>query len=291
VTNKSSELLIVTGLSGAGKSHITSVLEDEGWFVIDNLPPKLILPIINLSEKTNPENYVKIAVVVDVRAREMFNDLSYVLISLEKSKVNFRIIFVDADDEELVKRYEKVRRPHPLQNSSTILDGITKERELLLELRKKSDIYLNTTNKSIHDTSRKLRDLIGDFSRRVFQINIMSFGFKYGLPLDADMVFDLRFLPNPFWVEELRELTGKNENVRDYVFQTPEATEFIENLYKTLQITFDGFVHENKSYTTIAFGCTGGRHRSVAVAEKFYRLLKEHGHSVSIMHRDVSKND
>ncbi|MDR0951011.1 MAG: RNase adapter RapZ [Candidatus Ancillula sp.] len=286
------ELLIITGLSGAGRSHVASVLEDEDWFVIDNLPPKMILPITDIAFGAG-SSINKIAVVIDVRSRKYFADLDSILDELREKKICYRIIFLDASNEELIRRYEQVRRPHPLQNSgdgeNRIVDGIEKERVILKALKKEADIVIDTSKLSIHDLSRKIKSALNSASKQQLKITVMSFGFKRGIPLDAEMMVDMRFLPNPFWIPELKELSGKDQAVSDYVFSSDLATSFIDSFYKTCITTFDGFLHENKSYLTIAFGCTGGKHRSVAMAEEFSRRLQSDGFFATCQHRDLGK--
>ncbi|MDR2508911.1 MAG: RNase adapter RapZ [Candidatus Ancillula sp.] len=283
------EVTVITGLSGAGRSHTAGVLEDLGWFVVDNLPPKMILPLVKMM--TQPGSTTKrLATVVDVRTKNYFQDLEKVVQKLKKRGIQCRIIFIEASDSELVKRYEKVRRPHPLQSKGGgILEAVQKERELTAKLRKSADAVIDTSSLSIHDLSRKLITAMGRESLRKLHLHIMSFGFKHGVPIDADFMVDMRWLPNPFWREDLREFNGLDEKVSEYVLNSMGAREFLENFTNTVIATFDGFLHENKPNLTVAFGCTGGKHRSVAMAKAFADLISERGYKTSVTNRDIGK--
>jgi len=283
------EVLIITGMSGAGRSQAAAALEDLGWFVVDNLPPSMINPLVSLMNKTGSA-VAKLAVVVDVRGGQYFSQLSDSLKQVYDSGVAYRIIFLDASDETLVKRYEQVRRPHPLQGSGRILDGIEEERRVLASIKHRADEIIDTTNLSVNDLARQIRTAIAPgYNEEGVRVNIVAFGFKYGLPLDADMVVDMRFLANPYWVEELRPLTGHDAAVRDYVLSQPGAQEFADNYLKALEPALAGYLKEEKRFVTLAIGCTGGRHRSVAMAEEFARRLRENGHSVTVTARDIGK--
>lgn len=283
-----SQLLIISGLSGAGKSHVSSVLEDCGWFVIDNFLPELLFPIYELIRKSDG-SLPKLAVVIDVRSGEFFDKLNTELKKLKSQEIEPKILFVEADDASLVKRFEKVRRPHPLQNNGTILDGIKRERDVLSVVRENCDYLIDTSGLSIHDTSRRVKNLLESTLNTNLKITVMSFGFKYGAPHDAEIMFDMRFLPNPFWVENLRDLSGLDQKVSDYIFDNQMSTDFFNSYVNVIKKTFDGFLYENKTYLTVAFGCTGGRHRSVAFAEKFAKVLTDDGYNAFVYHRDISK--
>jgi UPF0042 nucleotide-binding protein len=283
------QLLIVTGMSGAGRSTVGNALEDLGWYVVDNLPPQMLEPIADLFRLAKTP-LPKLAVVIDVRGGEFFSDLAENLLRLRTRDIDQRLLFLEATDAALVKRFESVRRPHPLQGEGTLLDGIHEERTRLLQLRESADIIIDTSDLNIHQLSTKIADGFSLNSSRKLQVTVMSFGFKYGLPSDADLVADARFLPNPFWVESLRPFNGEDQKVSDYVLEQTGAEEFISNYLAALQPVLRGYVVENKRYATIAIGCTGGKHRSVAIAK---RIATELGNlpelTVSVKHRDLGK--
>lgn len=281
------ELLVITGMSGAGRSRAAATLEDLGWYVVDNLPPRLLGAMAGLI--TPGSDIKRIAVVVDVRSREFFDELDETLDKLLDQKLDYRVMFLDASDAVLVQRYESVRRPHPLQGGGRLLDGITAERVVLAPLRERSDIYIDTSTLSVHDLARQIRKDLGSSADKGLHLTVMSFGFKYGLPLDADHVADVRFLPNPYWVTELRNLTGRDAPVRDYVLGREGAREFIDAYANLIAPILDGYVHELKPYVTFAIGCTGGKHRSVAMTEYFSTKLRDLGHNVRTIHRDLGR--
>lgn len=283
------ELLIVTGMSGAGRSTVGNALEDLGWYVVDNLPPQMLGPISDLfTLAKNP--LPRLAVVIDVRGGEFFSELSEHLTQLRTREINLRVLFLEATDSALVKRFESVRRPHPLQGNGTILDGISEERNKLLGLRELADVIVDTSDLNVHQLSTKISEGFSLSQTRKLQINILSFGFKYGLPTDADLVADMRFLPNPFWVEELRAFSGEDQQVADFVLAQEGAAEFLKNYVKTLKPVFHGFIRENKRYVTIAIGCTGGKHRSVAMSRALAHELEAMDDvAVTIKHRDLGK--
>lgn len=282
------ELLIITGMSGAGRSRAARALEDLDWYVVDNLPPRMLLPLAKMMTPEG-EGVHRLAAVVDVRSGEFFHELIAVLDDLRDAHLDYRIIFLEADEQSLVKRYESVRRPHPLQGDGRVLDGIRKEKELLAGLRLRSDTIIDTTSMSVHDLARHMREIVAGESDQQIRITVMSFGFKHGLPLDADHVVDVRFLSNPYWVSELRHLTGLDKPVSDYVLELPGALQFIERYATMLTPIMDGYMNELKPFVTIAVGCTGGRHRSVAMAEKLSELLRANGLAVRTIHRDVGR--
>jgi UPF0042 nucleotide-binding protein len=288
-SEKKHELLIVTGMSGAGRSTVGNALEDLGWYVVDNLPPQMLGPIADLFTLAKTP-LPRLAVVIDVRGGEFFSELQEHLAQLRTRSINLRLLFLEATDAALVKRFESVRRPHPLQGNGTILDGIGEERVRLLSLREAADVVIDTSDLNIHQLSNKISDgFTLEHSQRL-QITVMSFGFKYGLPSDADLVADMRFLPNPFWQEALRQFTGEDQEVSDFVLGQPGAEEFITNYLSALKPVLRGYVQENKRYATIAVGCTGGKHRSVATAKRIAaELAKLPDVAVSIKHRDLGK--
>jgi len=283
-----SEILIITGMSGAGRSQAASVLEDLGWYVVDNLPPQMIAPLAGMMGRGD-EGVWKLAVVVDVRSGEFFQTLIQALEGLSQAGIEHRMIFLDASDEVLVKRYESVRRPHPLQGEGSILTGIQYERELLKTLREQADNYLDTSNYSVHDLTEQVARLVDPERKRELIIAITSFGFKYGLPMDANNVVDVRFLANPYWVDELRHLTGQDPPVRDYVMGKDLAQEFVARFVRALACTLPGYVDQRRHQVALAVGCTGGRHRSVAVSEAIAAAFRKQGIRVRVTHRDVGR--
>lgn len=282
------EVLIVTGMSGAGRSTVGNALEDLGWYVVDNLPPQMLRPLVKLAERAGT-NLPRIAAVVDVRGGKLFTDLQDIVTSLRHG-TKVRVLFLEATDDALVRRFEQVRRPHPLQGDGTLLDGIGAERERMLELRGVSDIIIDTSDLNPHQLATAISDIFAREDTPGVQLTVLSFGFKYGLPADADLVADTRFLPNPFWLPELRSLTGLDQQVRDFVLTQEGAAEFIDNYVKALEPVLAGYQRENKRHVTIAIGCTGGKHRSVAVAERLSSLLRaQSGVAVSVRHRDLGR--
>jgi len=281
------ELLVITGMSGAGRTRAADTLEDLDWYVVDNLPPRLLRA---LARMMTPDGGVhRLAVVVDVRSREFFAELVSILDELHESGLAYRVLFLDCDDDDLVKRYESVRRPHPLQGDRRLLDGIQEERELLKTLRTRSDILIDTSGYSVHDLARKIRALVADEGQSDIRLTVMSFGFKYGLPLDADNVVDVRFLPNPYWVSELRHLTGKDSPVANFVLNKAGGQGFVERYTALLTDILQGYTRELKPFVTIGIGCTGGKHRSVAIAEAISERLGAGGRAVRTIHRDLGR--
>jgi UPF0042 nucleotide-binding protein len=282
------ELLVVSGMSGAGRSTVGNALEDQGWYVIDNLPPQLLGPIsdlFSLSKASLP----RIAVIIDVRGGEFFTELQTYLAQLRVRKINVRLLFLEANDQALVKRFESVRRPHPLQGTGTVLDGIARERQELLSLRESADIVFDTSESNVHQLTNRVAEAFSSNSNAL-KVNVMSFGFKYGIPADADMVADARFIPNPHWQDELRSKTGNNKEVSDYVMAQAGVEEFIQNYVSVLKTVLAGYRTENKRFATIAIGCTGGKHRSVAITNRIAQLLAEDPDAtISVSHRDLGR--
>lgn len=284
----SQEVLIVTGMSGAGRSTVGNALEDLGWYVVDNLPPQMLRPLVELAGRAG-NNLPKIAAVVDVRGGKLFSDLEQIVESLRES-TDVRVIFLEATDAALVRRFEQVRRPHPLQGDGTLLDGISAERQRMLVMRESSDIIIDTSDLNIHQLATTISDTFSTDDTPGLQVTVLSFGYKYGLPADADLVADMRFLPNPFWVTELRPLSGLDPQVSDYVLAQEGATEFIDGYVLALAPVLAGYQRENKRHATIAIGCTGGKHRSVAVAQRLAGILRDQpGVAVSVKHRDLGR--
>jgi UPF0042 nucleotide-binding protein len=284
-----SELLVVTGMSGAGRSTAANALEDHGWYVVENLPPQMLSTLTEIVSRT-PESIPKLAVVIDVRSKELFQNVQGSLAALRAAGITYRVLFLDAADDTLVRRFEQGRRPHPLQADGRILDGISAEREVLKELKHASDVVVDTTQLNVHALATTITELFSDSGPIVLRLNVMSFGFKYGLPVDANFVADVRFIPNPHWVPVLRPQTGMDGPVRDYVLEANGASEFIDRYVSALEPVLEGYRRENKHYATIAVGCTGGKHRSVAVTEEIaQRLAQLPRVQVTAHHRDLGR--
>ncbi|MFF4340150.1 RNase adapter RapZ [Kitasatospora sp. NPDC001540] len=282
------ELVIISGMSGAGRSTAAKCLEDLGWFVVDNLPPALIPTMVDLGARSQGA-VPRIGAVVDVRGRTFFDDLLTSLEELEKRGVRLRVLFLDSSDDALVRRFESVRRPHPLQADGRIVDGIARERELLRELRGEADLVFDTSNLNVHQLRAKMDAQFAGQDEPELRATVMSFGFKYGLPVDADLVVDCRFLPNPHWVPELRARTGTDPEVAEYVFQQPGAQQFVDGYTELLRIITEGYRREGKRYMTLAVGCTGGKHRSVAMSEQLTKRLIADGVETVLVHRDMGR--
>lgn len=282
------EMIIVTGMSGAGRSRAAMALEDLDWYVVDNLPPQLLPALAGMMTNVGAGVH-RLAAVVDVRSREFFSSFMTYMGQLRESGTAVRLLFLDASDAILVRRFESSRRPHPLQGTGTILDGIQHERTLLGSLKGMADDVIDTTHLSVHDLTRRVRDLVANESELDLQVTVTSFGFKYGLPVDADHVLDVRFIPNPYWVEELRHLTGRDTPVADYVFQQPGAETFIDGYADLLAPALPHYIDELKPHVTLAVGCTGGKHRSVASAERIGARLRQRGFNVVVQHRDLGR--
>jgi UPF0042 nucleotide-binding protein len=280
-------VLIITGLSGAGRSTASDTLEDLGWFVVDNLPPALIRPVVELASAPG-SSVSRLGLVIDVRGREFFGDLEGALADLRSSATDVRIVFLEADDEVLVRRFEETRRRHPADTGGGLLSGIANERKLLASLREQADLIVDTSTDTVHDLRDEIINLLSGRSDADLQVNVVSFGFKRGTPREADLLFDVRFLPNPHWVDDLRPLDGRDLVVRDYVFGQPMAGPFITRLEDLLDVVLPGYVAERKRYLTIAIGCTGGKHRSVAIADHVAQHLSgREGIGVQVVHRDL----
>lgn len=283
------EVVLVSGLSGAGRSTAAKVLEDLGWFVVDNLPPELIATMVDLGARARGE-ITRMAVVMDVRSRAFTADLGAVIKDLDVRGYRPRLLFLEASDPVLVRRFEQVRRSHPLQGDGRLVDGITAERELLRPLRESADLVVDTSALAVPALRATLERAFGAESEQRTRVTLLSFGYKYGLPMDSDLVVDVRFLPNPFWIPELRPLTGRDETVRDHVLSQDGAEEFIARYLELLGLVGAGYRREGKRYLTVSVGCTGGKHRSVAVSEEIARRLAgSEGVTVNVSHRDLGR--
>ena len=281
------DVILVSGMSGAGRSTATRALEDLGWFVVDNLPPTLISEVVDYV--TARAGLTKVAVVADVRGGKLFEELRDSLMGIKSAGHDLRVLFLEAGDEALVRRYESSRRPHPLQRDDNILAAVQRERELLGDLRAESDLVIDTTNLNVHELRRAIESAFGDDDHVALRATIMSFGFKYGIPVDADLVADMRFLPNPYWDKDLKELTGLDQAVNDYVVGQPEAQSFLDNYASLISLVEDGYLREGKRFVTIAIGCTGGKHRSVAMVENLSARLVKNGVETRVVHRDLGR--
>lgn len=280
------EMVLLTGMSGAGRSTAARALEDIGFFVTDNLPPSLLPEMLRIAREQRIERF---AVVLDVRGGRLFDDLADQLARLRNSASRPTIVFLEASDDVLVRRFESNRRPHPLQGAGRVLDGLARERAVLAPLRGDADLLLDTSALTLHDLRRAIERSFDDASTARLKATVVSFGFKYGIPVDADFVADMRFLPNPFWVPELREQSGLDAACNEYVLSHTAARDFLDTYAQLIQSVADGYLVEGKRYVTIAVGCTGGRHRSVAVAEHLAARLVKVGMETAVIHRDLGR--
>ena len=285
------DTVIITGLSGAGRGTAAKCFEDLGFFVVDNLPAELIGTLVDLGSRSEGA-VTRLAVVMDVRSRAFSSDLRSVIRELDEREMRPRVLFLEASDDVLVRRFENVRREHPLQGHGRLVDGIEAERALLAGLRDEADLVIDTSDRSVHELRRAIESAFtgsGPELRPALRATVVSFGYKYGLPLDADLVVDVRFLPNPHWIPELREMTGRDPEVRDYVLGQEGAEEFLDRYTELLKIIGAGYTRESKRYLTLAVGCTGGKHRSVAMASELVRRLTETGVRATAVHRDLGR--
>ena len=281
------DVVLVTGMSGAGRSTATRALEDLGWFVVDNLPPTLMTNVVDyVAQRTGSR---KVAVVADVRGGQLFEELRESLSAIKAAGHDLRVLFLEAGDEALVRRYESSRRPHPLQRDDSLLGAVQRERKLVSDLRADADIVVDTSNLNVHELRRAIEAAFGDDDHVALRATVMSFGFKYGIPVDADLVADLRFLPNPYWDPKLKDLSGLDADVNDYVVASDQAQEFLTKYAELIDLVEDGYLREGKRFVTIAMGCTGGKHRSVAMAENLSARLVKAGVEVRVVHRDLGR--
>lgn len=292
--NQPHEVLILTGMSGAGRSTVAHALEDLGWYVVDNLPASLLPSLV---AQTDGAKISAMAVVVDVRSGRFFDELSDALQELSKNQTPHRLLFLDSTDQALVQRFESTRRPHPLQGGDRIVDGIARERTKLEDLRSRADVVIDTSNLNVHQLEKRVGEIFASGEIHGVRVNVLSFGYKYGIPVDADLLLDCRFIPNPHWVPTLRHLTGLTEEVSEHVLSSPGVGAFVDSYVALLQLMAQGYLREGKKYVTLAVGCTGGKHRSVAIAEaiaaRLNALPTPIGGSVDIeayaRHRDVGR--
>jgi len=282
------EIVIITGMSGAGRSTAAKSLEDLDWFVADNLPPVMLPTMLDLARRARGP-VPKVAAVVDVRSRAFSSDLKSAIAELNVLGAHPYVVFLEASDETLVRRFENVRRPHPLQETGRVSEGIAAEREQLQSLRAQANLVLDTTALNIHDLRSRMRDAFGAEDETAIRVTMLSFGYKYGLPVDADMVADCRFLPNPHWVPELAPQTGQDQAVRDYVLGQAGTAEFLRAYTDVLNVTLAGYERGGKHFVTLAVGCTGGKHRSVVIAEEIAARLAESWPGVQVAHRDLGR--
>lgn len=290
VMNQPREVLILTGMSGAGRSTVAHALEDLGWYVVDNVPAALLPALV---AQTDGAQISMMAVVVDVRSGRFFDDLNNSLMTLEADGVPYRLLFLDATDQALVQRFEATRRPHPLQGADRIVDGIARERTRLEDLRSRADVVIDTSNLNVHELDKRVGEIFSSGHDHGVRFNVLSFGYKYGIPVDADLVLDCRFIPNPHWISELRALNGLSEPVSKNVLSSPGVTAFIDNYVALLHQMVEGYLREGKKFVTLAVGCTGGKHRSVAISEAIASRLNQVMGPVAIeahaLHRDVGR--
>lgn len=287
MTESNDDLVVVTGMTGAGRSTAAKVLEDLGYFVIDNIPPQLLPEVLRLIQGESGD--LRIAVVVDVRSRWFFTALEGALEDLAARGNQARLLFLEASDEVLVRRQDAARRPHPLQGTGRLLDGIEREREMLRGLRGAADVVIDTSTLNVHQMAERVVNAFAQTGEIELTATVMSFGFKYGIPVDADMVTDMRFLPNPHWVGELRPRTGLDREVSEYVLEHPDATEFLDKYQDLLKAMSAGYLREGKRFMTIAVGCTGGKHRSISMAEALAARLRGVGVETLVVHRDLGR--
>ena len=288
---KPNEILVITGMSGAGKSTVSHALEDLGWYVVDNLPPSMVASLFEMAV-TAPAT---IAVVIDVRGGEFFDDLTKSLADLSEKNIAKRIMFIDASDDALVRRFEATRRPHPLQGQDRILDGIQREREKLREIRSAADLVIDSSSLNVHQLEAKVNEIFSDSSDTNLRVNILSFGYKYGIPVDADLVMDCRFIANPHWIPELRPLTGLDSAVSENVLASSNVQEFLSKYQSLFETMAEGFMQEGRKYLTLAVGCTGGKHRSVAISAELAKRFSNSTSEISkkiraqAVHRDLGR--
>jgi UPF0042 nucleotide-binding protein len=286
--NQPRDVLILTGMSGAGRSTVAHALEDLGWYVVDNVPAVLLPALV---AQTDGAAIPSMAVVVDVRSGRFFDDLNNALVQLAADGVPHRLLFLDATDQALVQRFESTRRPHPLQGADRIVDGIARERTRLEDLRSRAEVVIDTSNLNVHQLEKRVGEIFADGQSHGVRVNVLSFGYKYGVPVDADLLLDCRFIPNPHWVPELRSQTGLNSSVSMHVLSSPGVDAFVDSYVSLVNQMAEGYLREGKKYVTLAVGCTGGKHRSVAISEAIASRLNKSPGPTAIdahaVHRDI----
>ena len=283
------DIVVITGLSGAGRSTAAKSLEDLGWFVVDNLPPGLLPTMVDLAARSNGA-VSRMAAVVDVRSRAFSTDLKSAITDLGARGAAARVVYLEAAEDTLVRRFDSERRPHPLQGTGRVTDGIAAERELLREARGEADLVVDTTRLNVHQLRARMRDFFGGGGAAArLRLSVVSFGYKYGLPVDADIVVDCRFLPNPHWIPELAPMSGQDAPVREYVLAQPGARQFLDHYAELLQVVLPGYEREGKRFVTLAVGCTGGKHRSVAIADELAGRAANTEADVRVVHRDLGR--
>ncbi|MBR2779743.1 MAG: RNase adapter RapZ [Firmicutes bacterium] len=284
------ELLIVTGLSGAGKSNAVNILEDLGWYCIDNMPPALLRSFISLEDQ-NKIHLEKAAFVMDIRGRAFFEDLEKELAELKAENKPFRVLFLEANNETLIRRYKETRRIHPLSEGKSEVEAIREERRMLDNIRKNADYIIDTSNIKASQLQTVIQEMLDPTDKQYggFRITVMSFGYKHGMPLDGEMVYDVRFIPNPFYNKSMKHLTGNNRKVRDYCMRFEETQRFIHDVSELVKYLIPFYIKQGKRNLVLAFGCTGGQHRSVSMANEIYDILTADGWNTNLIHRDINK--
>jgi UPF0042 nucleotide-binding protein len=283
------KVVIITGLSGAGKTQAVNFLEDLGYYCVDNMPPALIKNFIDLA-LTEQTDIKKAAFVVDIRGGEFFGDLKSAILQLKDNQIDYKVLFLDTTDDVLIQRFSETRRVHPITGKATTLEAIAKERQLLEDIKKSADYIIDTSRMKSADLKQKLKEIFTtEQAQNTFVVNVVSFGFKNGIPLTADMVLDVRFLPNPFYVRSLKKLTGNSKKVKAFVLKQEESLKFINRIVELVEDLIPSFEREGKNHLNLAFGCTGGQHRSVVVANEVAQILRDHGRIVTLEHRESKK--
>lgn len=283
------EFLVITGMSGAGKSQAVKVMEDMGYYCMDNLPPALLPKFAELCYESK-KSIEKVAVVVDIRGGEFFQHLFKALDDLKAKGISYKILFLESSDDVLITRYKELRRPHPLMGEGSILDGISIERQLLVEVKKRANYIMDTSKLTLGMLREEISNIfLEGGQKRNISISINSFGFKHGILMDGDLIFDVRFIPNPYYIQELKPLSGENEEVKDYVFKWPQTNIFISKAIETLEFLIPYYIKEGKTQLVVGIGCTGGFHRSVAIANRIGEILKSNGHRTIVIHRDIKR--